>query len=259
MMNIVVCVKKVPEIDQVTVKDGKVAASGAGMTNPFDMYAIEEAIRLKENVGGEVRALTFGSDDSDSALREALSLGADSAVRVWDDSAEDTDIMGTAEILAGAIKKMGDVNIVLFGKQAVDNDASSIASAAAGYMGLPQILFVKKIREIDDSKIVAERATENGFDVVESPLPVIISVVKEINEPRLPSLKGKMKAKKARIDVWTLEDVGVDSSAIGAGSPSKLTEAKEPPARPKGEMLSGETPEELAEALVSKLKENKII
>ncbi|MCP4633650.1 MAG: electron transfer flavoprotein subunit beta/FixA family protein [candidate division Zixibacteria bacterium] len=259
-MNIVVCVKKVPEIDQVTIQDGIVTSSGAGMTNPFDMYAIEEAIRQKETQGGEITALTFGPENSDSALREALSLGADKAMRIWDDAAQNSDIAATAKILAAGIKKVGNVKLILFGKQAVDNDASSIAAATAGYLDFPQIMFVKKIREINEEKAVVERATEDGFDVVESSLPVVISVVKEINEPRLPSLKGKMKAKKAGIEVLSLSDIGLDAGKAGvSGSSSKLIESQDPPARPKGEMIEGSTPDEIADTLVAKLKDAKII
>jgi electron transfer flavoprotein beta subunit len=258
-VNIIVCVKKVPEIDQVTVKDGKAESSGTGMTNPFDMYAIEEAIRLKEKTGDNVYALTFGPQDSEFALREALSLGADSAVRIPDDDVSASDIMAGARILASAIAKIGDVKVVLFGKQAVDDDASSVPAAVAGFLNWPQILFVKKIREFGDESITAERATEDGFDVVEASLPAVISVVKEINEPRLPSLKGKMKARKAKIEVMSLSDIGLEKETAGAGSPSRLIEAKEPPPRPRGEILEGITPEELADKLVKRLKDNKII
>ncbi len=258
-MKIVVCVKKVPEIDQIRVANDRIEASGTGMTNPFDMYAIEEAIRIKENASDEVVALTVGSEDSDFALREALSLGVDSAVRVWQDDIKDSDILATAGILSAAINEIGDVGLVIFGKQAVDDDASSVSGAVGGFLGIPQVLFVKKIREIDDSKLVAERATEDGFDVVETPLPAVISVVKEINEPRLPSLKGKMKAKKAPIEVLSLKDIGFESSAVGAASPSQQIKAEEPHPRPAGEILQGSSPEELADALIAKLKEEKLI
>jgi electron transfer flavoprotein beta subunit len=258
-MEVIVCIKKVPEIDQVSVKDERVVASGTGMTNPFDMYAIEEAIRIKEKTGGEVKALTFGPEDSEFALREALSLGADTAMRIWDEQASGGDIISTAKMLAAGIKKAGNAGIAIFGKQAVDDDASAVAGAVAGYLGWPQILFVKKIREISDEKIIAERATETGFDVVESSLPVVISVVKEINEPRLPSLKGKMKAKKTPIEIWSLADIGIESSSVGAESTSSQIKAEQPPSRPKGEIISGETPDEIANSLVRKLKEAKII
>jgi len=257
-VNIVVCVKKVPEIDQVSVHDGKII-SGNGMTNPFDMYAIEEGIRLKEKIGGEVRVISFGPEDSESALREALSLGADSAYRIWDDNANGSDIYASAKVLSEAIKKMGDVNMVLFGKQAVDNDASSIAGLVSGLLAWPQILFVKKIRELKDAKIVAERSTDDGYDVVEGDLPIVLSVVKEINEPRLPSLKGKMRAKKAPIELWSLSDLGVEQSIVGPESPSKLLEVMEPPPRPAGEIIQGDSPDEIAEMLISKLRQEKII
>ncbi|MBD3232441.1 MAG: electron transfer flavoprotein subunit beta [candidate division Zixibacteria bacterium] len=258
-MKIVVCVKRVPEIDQIKVANDRIEASGAGMTNPFDMYAIEEAIRIKEKTSGEVIALTVGSEDSDLALREALSIGVDSAVRVWQDDIKESDILATAGILSAAIEKIGDVDLAIFGKQAVDDDASSVSGAVGGFLGFPQVLFVKKIREIDEGKLVAERATEDGFDIVETSLPAVISVVKEINEPRLPSLKGKMKAKKAPIEVLGLADIGLETTAVGAASPSRQIKAEEPPPRPAGEILQGSSPEELADALIAKLKEEKLI
>ena len=258
-MNIVVCVKQVPQIDQIKVQNEKVSASGNGMTNPFDMYAIEEAIRIKEKIGGETMALSFGPEDSEFALREALSLGMDHATRVWDNGVEGSDITAISEILAAAIRKIRGMDMAIFGKQAVDDDSSSMAGAVAGHLGWSQLLFVKKIREITEKMVVVERATEDGYDVVESSLPAVISVVKEINEPRLPSLKGKMRAKKAEIALLKLADLGIESSTVGSSSPSHLLRAQCPAPRPQGEMIKGNTPQEQAEELIARLKREKII
>jgi len=261
-MNIAVIIKQVPEIELVRVDDaaGTVTLpSGPGIVNPFDEYAIEEGLKIKENTGGKVTAITVGSERAVSALRQALSVGVDEAVLVTDPAFENSDPQATAKILAAAIAKLGDVNLVLAGKQAVDDDSAQVPAALAAMLDWPQILFVRKTEKISDSEGVFQRTTEEGYDVVATPLPAVVSVVKEINEPRLPSLKGKMAAKKAAITQWSAADLGVDAGQVGAGSPSKRIGASSPPPRPKGEIISGETPEEIADTLLKKLRDDQVL
>lgn len=261
-MNVVVCVKQVPEIEQVRVDEASgrvVHPAGAEMVNPFDMYAIEEALRIKEKEGGKVTAISLGPKENQTALREALSLGVDEAVLLNDQSSLVEDPIATARVLAAGIKKLDRFDLVLCGKQAVDDDSAQVGPALAEFLSLPQVLFVRKIRELSDGKVIVERTTEEGYDLVESGLPAVLSVVKEINEPRLPSLKGKMRAKKAPITEWSQAELSETMSQLPGGETNlKSLKVSPPPLRPKGEMLTG-TPEEVSEKLVEKLKGLQVI
>ena len=261
-MNTIVIVKQVPEIALVNVDQDKgevVLPKGPGVINPFDSYAIEEALKIKEQHGGTVTAVSVGGKESEVALREALSLGVDKAVLVSDPTFEGSDNQAVGAILAAAINKIGEFDLVLGGKQAIDSDDAMVPAALAGRLGIAQAMFVRKISEIGDSSITLERTTEDGHDVVELTLPAVVSVVKEINEPRLPSLKGKMKAKKATIENLSAADIGLDQAKVGEKSSSNFDKAENPPPRPAGEIIEGETPEELADKLFAKLRENQVI
>lgn len=261
-MNIVVVIKQVPEIELIRVDEsaGSVTLpSGPGIVNPFDEYALEEALRIKEKLGGKVIAMTVAGDRGEYALRQALSIGVDEAILVSDPAFDGSDPQAIARILAAAVKKVGEVHLVLAGKQAVDDDAAQVPAALAANLDWPQVLFVKKTESISAAEAVFQRTTEEGYDTVSSTLPAVVSVVKEINEPRLPSLKGKMAAKKAPIAKWSAADLGIDGTSVGAGSPSKQIRALTPPPRQKGEIIEGASPEEIADKLAKKLRENQII
>jgi electron transfer flavoprotein beta subunit len=259
-MNIAVCIKQVPEIAlvRVTESDGVVLPDGPGAINPFDEYAVEEGLRLKERHGGSVTVLGCGGDDAVSGLRDALALGVDRAVHLKDPAFAGSDGVALALILAAGVRKLGDIDICLFGKNAVDTDRSVVPAATAGGLDWPQALFVKVIEQVDDSGATVKRMTEDGFDRVTLPLPAVISVVKEINEPRLPSLKGKIKAKSAPIETLSAADIGVDPASVGASSTTRTGRVSPPPARTECQTLEGE-PAEVAEALFSKLRDEKVI
>ncbi|MBU1912733.1 MAG: electron transfer flavoprotein subunit beta/FixA family protein, partial [Candidatus Omnitrophica bacterium] len=198
-MNIIVCIKQVPDTTNIRIdpETNTLVRSGVqSIINPFDMYAIEEAVRLKEKFGGLVTILTMGPPQAEEALREAISLGADEAVLVSDRAFAGSDTWATSYTLSRTIQKIAKFDLLICGKQAIDGDTAQVGPGIAAFLDIPQITFVKKIEDIKDSLIRAERMTEEGYDIVESPLPCLITVVKEINEPRLPSLKGKMRAKK---------------------------------------------------------------
>ena len=261
-MNIVVLIKQVPEIELVKVDAAAgdvVLPSGPGIVNPFDEFAVEEGLRLKEKNGGKVTVMTVGSEKSESALRACLALGVDEAVMITDPAFDKSDPQAVAKILAAGLKKLGSYDLVMAGKQAVDDDSAQVPAAVAGLLDLPQIMFVKKIDSIGDGKAVVWRTTEEGYDIVETALPAILSVVKEINEPRLPSLKGKMMAKKLPITKWTAADIGLDGAGVGANSYTKKTKVAPPPPRQKGEIIEGATPEEIADKLYNKLKEKQAL
>jgi electron transfer flavoprotein beta subunit len=261
-MNIVVLIKQVPEIALIKVDEAanKVELpQGPGTVNPFDEYAVEEGLRLKEKTGGKCVVMSVGTERTESALRDCLALGVDEAYLLCDEKFNGSDQQAIARILAAGLKKLDGFDVVIAGKQAVDSDAAQVPGAVAANLDLPQAMFVKKVEAVSDGKMTVHRTTEDGYDVVELTLPAVISVVKEINEPRLPSLKGKMAAKKKTITRWSAADLGIDSAGVGESSGTKTVKVSPPPPRPKGELIEGETPEEIADKLFQKLRENQII
>jgi electron transfer flavoprotein beta subunit len=259
-MKILVLIKQVPNTTDVKIDPVTNTLKREGVEsviNPFDMYAIEEAVRLKERFGSgaEVVAISMGPPQAREALREAISMGCDNAVLLSDRKFAGSDTWATSYTLAQAVKKIGDYTVVLCGKQASDGDTAQVGPGISMHLDIPQVTYVKKIEKIDLEKAVVERMTEEGYDVIETSVPVVFTVVKEINEPRLPSLKGKMKAKKAEIPVWTAEDLACEDDKIGLdGSPTRVVKVFTPPARKGGQILDGE-PDEIAKKLTALLKD----
>lgn len=257
-MHFVVCIKQVPDTADVKIDpetNTLIREGVASIINPFDVYAIEEAVRLKEKLGGKVTALTMGPPQAENALREAVSLGVDEAILLSDRAFAGSDTWATSYALSMALKKIADYSLILCGKQASDGDTAQVGPGIAAHLNLPQITYVRRIEDINSESIVAERSLEEGAEAIKAPLPCLVTVVKEINEPRMPSLKGKMAARKAVITTWTANDLGCDPQFLGLnGSPTKVVKIFSPPARPGGEMLAGE-PEEMAADLVEKLKD----
>ncbi|MBU4311959.1 MAG: electron transfer flavoprotein subunit beta/FixA family protein [Candidatus Omnitrophica bacterium] len=258
-MNIIVCIKQVPDTTEVRIdpETNTLIRSGVEcIINPFDMYAIEEGIRLKEKFGGKVSVVTMGPPQAEDALREAISLGADEAVLISDRAFAGSDTWATSYTLSKAVQKAGDYDLVICGKQAIDGDTAQVGPGISAHLDIPQVTYVKKIEEVDAEKrhMRVERMTEEGYEIIESPLPCLITVVKEINEPRLPSLKGKMRAKKAEIKKWGAKDLNVDPDLIGLnGSPTKVLKIFTPQPRGKGQILEGDA-KEVSEKLVELLR-----
>jgi len=257
-MHFVVCIKQVPDTHDVKINPETNTLMREGVEaiiNPFDMYAIEEALCLRERLGGKVTALSMGPPQAESALREAISMGVDEAILVSDRAFAGSDTWATSYTLSKALEKIGDYSVILFGKQASDGDTAQVGPGVATHLDLPQITYVRKVEEIDENRIVGERLLETGYESIESPLPCVLTVVKEINEPRLPSLKGKMAARKAQITTWGAGDINAEEDKLGLmGSPTKVVKIFTPPPREGGEMLEGE-PAEMAAKLAEKLKE----
>lgn len=257
-MRYVVCIKQVPETTDVKINPATntlMREGVASIVNPFDMYAIEEALRMKGRLGGTVTVITMGPPQADAALREAIAMGADEGILISDRAFAGSDTWATSYTLSQAIRKLSDVAVILCGKQASDGDTAQVGPGIAVHLDLPQITYVRKIEAQDDKSITAERLLENGFEVIQSPLPCVLTVVKEINEPRLPSLKGKMNAKKAVIQVWKAADIQADPKCLGLdGSPTKVVRIFTPPPRQGGEILKGE-PDEIVAQLAAKLKD----
>ncbi len=261
-MHIIVFIKQVPDTTNVRINPETNTLIREGVeciVNPFDMYAIEEAIRLKEKRGGKVTAITMGPPQAESALREALALGVDEAILISNKAFAGSDTWATSLTLARAVEKIGDYDLIICGKQAIDGDTAQVGPGIAAHLRIPQITFVKKIEELSDRSVRAERMLEEGFQVVESPLPALLTVVKEINEPRLPSLRGKMKANKAAIPIWGPEEMGLVPDQIGLkGSPTYVTRIFTPERKGSGKIFRGE-PEQVAEQLLEELRSKKLI
>ncbi|MCK4573604.1 MAG: electron transfer flavoprotein subunit beta/FixA family protein [candidate division Zixibacteria bacterium] len=261
-MKIVVLVKQVPEIALIKVDEAAnevVLPQGPGTVNPHDEFAVEEGLRLKEKFGGECLVMSVGNQRTESALRNCMALGVNDAYLLCDEKFEKSDPQAVGRILVAGLKKLGEFDLVLAGRQAVDSDSAQVPGVVAAGFDMPQAMFVKKFEAVDDGKAIVHRITEEGFDVVELALPAVVSVVKEINEPRLPSLKGKMAAKKKQITTWSAADLELNGSGIGVNSGTRVEKVATPPPRPQGEFIEGETPDELADKLFAKLRDNQII
>ena len=261
-MNIVVCLKQVPGTTEVKIdpKTNSLIRQGIpNIINPFDTYALEEAVRIKEKHGGKVTVLTMGPPQADAALREAVSLGADDTILVSDRAFATADTWATANTLAGAVKKIGQIDIILCGRQTVDGDTGQVGPEMAEMLAIPFIAYVSKIEEIKDKYIRVTRAVEDGHEVLEAALPAVITVAKEINVPRLPSLRGIMKSKSHKITTWTNTDLALDPNSVGlAGSSTQVMKVFFPQRVSKAEMLTGDISKQV-DTLVEKLKETKLI
>ena len=223
-MNILVCIKQVPDTTDVKINpetNTLVREGVASIINPFDMYAIEEAVR------------------------EALSLGIDKAIQFSDRAFAGSDTWATSLVLAKAIEKIREYDLIICGKQASDGDTAQVGPGIAAHLNLPQATYVRRIDTVhldtSPKMMVVERLLEEGYEIVELELPALITVVKEINEPRMPSLRGKMAAKKAEVPVWSNKDLNIDINQIGLdGSPTKVVKIFTPPQKEGGKVLEGE-------------------
>lgn len=256
-MNIIVCIKQVPDAKDVRLDPvtNTLAREGVeSIMNPYDQHALEAAVALKESTNGEVTVMTMGPPQAEEVLRQAISCGADRAVLVSDRSFAGADTWATAYTLAQAVRQLGSFELIICGKQAIDGDTAQVGPGLAMRLNIPYATCIQKIRAADESTIVMERMMDDGYDVLQASYPLLFTVVKDINQPRVPSLKGKMKAKKAEIKVLSAADIEADPASIGlAGSPTKVVKVFPPEPRGERAMLSG-TVDEQVEQLVANLK-----
>ncbi len=245
-MNIVVCIKQVPGTTQVKInpETGTLIRDGVeAVVNPFDEYAIEEALRIKERVGGVVKVVSMGPPQAETALRSAIAMGADEGYLISDRAFAGSDTWATSYTLSNAIKTLGQFDLIICGKQAIDGDTAQVGPGVAEMLGIPYVAWVRKIDEITDSHMKVERLMEEGYDIIEMPLPGLITVVKEINTPRMASLRGKMKAKSAKINIINASMMNVDHKKLGLkGSPTQVLRSFVPERKTGGEKISGEVP-----------------
>lgn len=266
-MNIVVCIKQVPGIAAVRINPADntlVREDIPCIINPFDMYALEEGIRLRERHGGTVTAVSMGPPQALGALREAVAMGADDAVLLTDRAFAGSDSWATAYTLSLAIKVIGEFDIIICGKQAIDGDTGQVGPGLARQLNITQLTYVFKIRKLDPTAktIVVERLLEEGHEIVEAKLPALLTVVKDINQPRFTSFINLRRAGKQKIRMMTTSDLtGVDMTNLGLdGSPTKVVKTFSPPKREGTlEMINADTMEQEAAILADRIMAEKIL
>jgi electron transfer flavoprotein beta subunit len=256
-LKIIACIKQVPDSEaKVRAEGGKVSWGDAPLViNPFDEYAVEGALQQREaNSGSTVTALCIGPESAKEALKHALAMGADEAVLVSDPALNELDTVGAARILAAAIQKIA-ADMVVFGRQTLDNGAGITPAQTARFLGWPMLGLAGQIK-VQDGSVAVERVIEEGRQNVSAKLPAVISVVQSIGEPRYPSFMGIRKASKATIPVWSLSDLGTSAPAVIV----RRAELMNPPVRETAvEIISGESPAEIADKLADKILAEKVL
>ncbi|HAH05255.1 MAG TPA: electron transfer flavoprotein subunit beta [Elusimicrobia bacterium] len=258
-LNLLVCVK-----GTVSSTSGALRPEGQPLSpSPLDEYAVEEALRLKERVpGSKTAALSLGTPASEEPLRSVLSLGVESAVLLCDEAFAGGDPVSSAYLLSLAVRKLSaaaPVQLVLCGKKTNDGESGQVGPALAAWLGWPSACAVRKVVEVSETSLTVERALEGGVETLALSFPAVLTLTKEINEPRLPSLKGKMAARKAQIPRWGASDLGADAALYGKSAATSVVKTAPVPPRAGGVSIPGNTPEEKARALAEKLKEMKLL
>ena len=266
-MNMIVCIKQVvdPEAPPASFKidpAGNKMVTPPGVSpvvDPYSEYAVEAALRIKDALGGKITIISLGANLLPEVVKKPLAMGADELILLEDEALAEGDSWSTAYALGMAIKKLGDYDLILCGRQASDWDAGQVGSGIAELLGLPSVTLARKI-DITDGKARVERVTDDGYEVVEVSLPVVITVSNELGEPRYATIKGIMIAKRKEPVVWKPADIGVESSQIGvAGRRSQLLKLFQPVREGKCEVVEGDSPEEAAVNLALKLREAKAL
>jgi electron transfer flavoprotein beta subunit len=261
-MNIVVCLKQVPGTTNVKIDPQTNTLIRQGIENiinPFDTYALEEGVRLKEKHGGKVTVITMGPPQAEAALREAISLGADEAILLSDIAFAGADTWATAYTLSRAITKLGQYDIIICGRQTVDGDTGQVGPELAEMLDMPFVAYVSQIEETAEGYIRLQRMVEDGHEVIETTLPAVITVVKEINVPRLPSLRGIARSKSASIPTWGIQELGADQDMVGLpGSSTQVIKVFFPQRICQAEMLTGDV-ESQVKSLIDKLKDASLL
>jgi len=263
-MKIVVCIKQVPDAKDVRLDPvtNTLAREGVqSIMNPYDRHALEEAVRLKEAYGGTVTVLSMGPPQAEATLREAISCGADEAVLVSDRAFAGADTWATSTTLGKAIESIGEYDLVLCGRQAIDGDTAQIGPQVADFLGLPQVTYVCDIEQVSGEEMIVRRRMENGYERIQVSFPALLTVIGELNTPRHAVIRSLLDAceDKAPIKVWNAADIGVQTSDVGlAGSLTHVIKTFAPKFEREGEILEGDT-QEAVRTLIGKLKEARLI
>jgi electron transfer flavoprotein alpha/beta subunit len=260
-MEIVVCVKQVPDTTEVKidpVTNTLIREGVPSIVNPFDKYALEMALQLKDKHGGRITALSMGPPQAANALKECIAMGADQAILLSDRAFAGGDTLATSYTLSAAVRKMGNVDLIICGKQAIDGDTAQVGPEMAEHLGIGQMTYVSRI-EVDGERVIADREQDEGYDVIEARLPLVVSIIKLPTDPRLPTVKGTARAYRTEIPVWTAVDLDIDAKDVGLnGSPTLVKRIFTPQRRGQGEIIEGDS-KDAVDLLVDKLMQAKII
>jgi electron transfer flavoprotein beta subunit len=262
-MKIVVCIKQVPGTTDAKIdpETKRIVREGVEATlNPFDTYAIEEAVLLRKKYGGEVIALSMGPERARTVLREAISVGADRGVLLSDRAFGGSDTWATSYVLARLIEKLGGVDLVLCGRQAIDGDTAQVGPGIAAHLDWRLAAQVMAVDAVTSTSITVRRMHEDGYDVCELDFPAVVTVVKGINTPRIPTLRGRLASEEAEIPVWKPNDIDADLDKIGLdGSPTRVVKAEPPPPRDGASKKISGTSGDCAAELFKELKQRGIL
>jgi electron transfer flavoprotein beta subunit len=282
-MEIIVCIKQVPDTAEVKIdpKTNTLIREGVpSIINPFDLNAIEEGLLLKERYGGSVTVLSMGPPQVEKALREALSLGVDQAVLLCDRAFAGADTLATSYTLAAGIRKIGACDLILCGKQAIDGDTAQVGPEIAEWLDIPHLTCVRSVDQVtlagrrapepcpedtgpspgrSAAGIVVSRLVEGGCEQVSASLPALLTVVRELNEPRLPSYRASLRARSQPVTIWGAGDLDLEAGRIGIpGSPTRVARVFVPEYDRQGQVLAG-SPEQQAGALLAALRSANVI
>ena len=265
-MRIIVPIKQVPETSAVRMDEetGTMIREGVeAIVNPLDLYAIETAIRLREAHGGEVVTISMGPPKAAKALREAIAMGCDSGVLISSKAFAGSDTWATGYVLAAAVRKLGEFDLVICGERATDGDTGQVGPGIAAFLDLPAVTYVGKIEHADTKTCRVHRLVETGYEVLEVSLPAVLTVVKEVADPRLPTLRGKQRARKAELPTWGPDDLDVESDKLGlVGSPTRVVKIFRPTVVRECQKLIARDEQTAAEAvdkLVAMLQERELL
>ncbi|MFQ9728629.1 MAG: electron transfer flavoprotein subunit beta [Clostridium perfringens] len=259
-MKIVVCLKQVPDTTAVKIdpKTGTLIRDGVpSIINPEDKHALEAALQLKDNNGAEVTVLSMGPPQAKSALREALCMGADKAILITDRAFAGADTLATSKALAGALKKL-EYDIIFSGRQAIDGDTAQVGPEIAEHLNIPQVTYVQGVK-VEEDGLLVNRALEDGYELIKVKAPVLLTAIKELNEPRYMNVKNIFETSDDEILVWSADDIDVDKAELGLkGSPTKVKRSMTKEAKGAGEIVK-ESPKDSVTYVLGKLKEKHYI
>lgn len=257
-MKIVVCIKQVPATNEARIdpQTKRIVREGLkSIMNPFDTYAVEEGVRLRDKTKGEVIAISMGPESAKQTLREAISVGADKAILLSDRAFGGSDTWATSYALSKAVEKIGDVDLVICGKQAIDGDTAQVGPGIAAHLNWLQATYVMSVEDVNEKSIVVKRMHEDGYDICSLTFPAVITVLKDINTPRVPTLKGRLAAGKIDIPVLRPADIGAKLTRIGLdGSPTRVVKTSPPPPRKTRTKKINGKPQDCAKELVRELR-----
>lgn len=259
-MNIVVCLKQVPDTTAVKIdpKTGTLIRDGVpSIINPEDKHALEAALTIKDKVGGKVTIISMGPPQAKEALREALCMGADEAILITDRAFAGADTLATSKTLAGALKKL-EYDIVFAGRQAIDGDTAQVGPEIAEHLNIPQITYVQDVK-IEENGLLVNRALEDGYELIKVQAPVLLTAIKELNEPRYMNVGYIFDTANKEIQVWSADDIEINKEELGLkGSPTKVKKTMTKETKGAGELIK-ETPQEAVKYVLGKLKEKHYI